>query len=257
MGPGGNVRAPCYHRPIGYFFGYGFILQILAIVHWAKRGRDRFWIWIIIFGGVVGAVAYFLIEGLPDWDDLKRSLKGPARRRRIAQLRALILDNPSAGNYEDLGELLVQQKKWPEAREAFDKAIAARSDSLDSFYWRGVAAFEVGDDEAALRDLRQVVKVNPKYDYSRAQCYLARALARSGNKAEAQAAFERLTEITTAAESLVHAADFFAANNQQPAARNLVDAILARRATMPAYQKRRDRPYLRRASRLARKLRTA
>ena len=111
-----------------YLFGYGFIFQIIAIVHWAKRGRDRFWIWIIIFGGVVGALAYFLIEGLPDWQDMKRSFTGPARRRRIAMLRAMILDNPSAGNYEQLGELLVQQKRWAEARDAFDKAIAARSD---------------------------------------------------------------------------------------------------------------------------------
>jgi hypothetical protein len=227
----------------------------VAIVHWARRGRDRFWIWIIIFGGVVGALAYFVVEGLPDWDELKRSFTGPARRRRIAMLRAMILDNPSAGNYEQLGELLVQQKKWAEARDAYDKAIAARSDSLDSFYWRGVSAFESGDDEAALRDLQFVIKTQPKYDYCRAQTVLARALARSGRTAEAMSAFERLTEITTSAESLVSAAEFFAANGREGEARELVEAILARRATMPAYQKRRDRAFLRRAAKLARKLR--
>lgn len=237
-----------------YLFGYGFILQILAIAHWAKRGRDRFWIWIIIIGGAVGALAYFIVEGLPDWQDMKRSFTGPARRRRIAMLRAMILDNPSAGNYEQLGELLVQQKKWAEARDAYDKAIAARSDSLDSFYWRGVAAFECGDDEAALRDLQYVVQSQPKYDYCRAQTLLARALARSGRTGEAMNAFERLTGITTAAEVLVSAAEFFAANGREDDARTLVDGILARRPTMPAYQKRRDRAYLRRASRLARKL---
>lgn len=243
-------------RPfLSYLFGYGFIFQILAVVHWAKRGRDRFWIWIIIIGGFIGALAYFVVEGLPDWQDLKRSLKGPARRKRIATLRAMILDNPSAGNYEELGDLLIQQKRWEEARNAFDKAIAARPDSLDSFYWRGVAAFEVGDDEAALKDLQYVVKIQPKYDYSKAQCLVARALARSGRTAEAEVAFDRLTEITTSAPSLVSAAEFFAANGRVGEARELVEAIVARKATMPAYQKRRDRTALRKAARLARKLR--
>jgi hypothetical protein len=138
--------------------------------------------------------------------------------------------------------------------EASDRAIAARSDSLDSFYWRGVAAFETGDDAAALTDLQAVVKSEPKYDYARAQCLLARSLARSGRTEEAMAAFDRLVEITTSAESLVSASEFFAANGRQPAARDLVQGILARRATMPSYQQRRDRPFLRRAAALGRKL---
>ena len=60
---------------------------------------------------------------------------------------------------------------------------------------------------------------------------------------------------TTSAESLVSAAEFLAANNEQPKARELVAAILARRPTMPAHQKRRDRVWLRKAAKLARKLR--
>jgi len=238
-----------------YLFGYGFLFQLLAILHWAKRGGDRFWIWIIIFGGAVGSIAYFLIAGMPDWDELKRSFTGPARRRRIAVLRAMIRDNPSAGNYEQLGELLVQQKKWGEARDAFDRAIRSRSDLLDTFYWRGVCALEVGDDVAAIADLQHVVKTDPKYDYSRAQCLLARSLARGGRTEEAAAAFDRLVESSTAAESLVSAAEFYAAHGRQAAALELIETILSRRETMPSYQKRRDRAWLRAAKRLARRLR--
>jgi len=240
------------------FLSLGFIIQIalqlIAIIHCAKSGRDRFWIWIIIIGGLLGTAAYFVVEGLPEWRDIKRSFKGPARRKRIAALRVLVRDNPSAGNYEELGELLVHQKRWAEARDAFDRAITARADSPDPFYWRGVAAFEMGDDTAAINDFQYVVKIDPKYDYSRAQCLLARALARSGKTAEAMAAFDRLLEASSASESQVSAAEFYAANGRAAEARQIVEGLLARRATMPSYQKRRDRPWLNLARKLDRRL---
>jgi len=238
-----------------YLLGYGFIFQLLAIVHCAKQGRDRFWIWILLIGGLVGVAAYVLLEVLPGWSEVKRGFTAPARRKRIAMLRAIVRENPSAGNYEELGDLLVQQKKWGEARDAFDRAIAARNDLLDSFYWRGVCSFHVGDDAAAIRDLQYVVEREPKYDYSRARCFLARALARAGRTDEAMAAFDRLVESTTASESLVLAAEFYAANGRAGTAGELVESILARRETMPAYQKRRDRAAFRAARTLRRKLR--
>ncbi|HEV7238396.1 MAG TPA: tetratricopeptide repeat protein [Thermoanaerobaculia bacterium] len=236
----------------------GFVLQLalqlIAIVHCAKQGRARFWIWIIIIGGLLGTLAYFLVEGLPDWREVQRSFKGPARRKRIAALRAIVRDNPSAGNYEELGALLVEQKKWSEARDAFDRSIAARADSLDTFYWRGVSAFEMGDYAAAIPDYQHVVKIDPKYDYSRAQCLLARALARTGRTDEAMAAFDRLVASSSASESQVSAAEFYAANGHEASARELVESVLARRATMPSYQRRRDRAWLSMAKKLGRKL---
>jgi hypothetical protein len=240
---------------IGTIFAYGFILQIAAVVHWTRKRPDTFWLWIIIIGGAIGAIAYFLVEGAPDFRRLRSSLKGPARRRRIAVLRAIVIDNPAAGNYEELGELLLEEKKYAEARKAFDAALASRTDSVHPFYFRGVAAFELRDYAAAIADLRHVVGIDPKHDYSRAQSLLARACAAAGRTAEAEAAFERLIQTSTSAESLCAAAEFFIAQGRTQQARELVEAILARRVTMPSYQKRRDRLWLRKAKQLSRRLR--
>jgi len=237
----------------GLYFGWGTLLQIAAIVHWARRRPATFWLWIILFGGAIGSLAYFLIEGI-NYDALGRSVHGPSRRRRIRELRLLVRDNPSAGNYEELGELLLTERKYAEAKEAFDAALAQRNDSIDPFYRRGIAELELGDNEAAVRDFEHVVKHEPKYDYSRALCLLAQALARSGRVAEAQTAFDRLVQSSTSAESRVAAAEFYADHGQADQARKLVEDLLARRATMPAFQKRRDRAFLRRASKLLRRL---
>ena len=52
------------------------------------------------------------------------------RRKRIKELEALILDNPSIGNYEELGDLYLDDEQFARARDCFDRVIA-KSDSID------------------------------------------------------------------------------------------------------------------------------
>jgi len=238
---------------VGYLFGYGFIIQIAALVHWARRRPDGYWLWIIILGGWIGAIAYFVVEG--DFSGVRSTLKRPSRRRRIAMLRVLIRDNPSAGNYEELGDLLLEEKRYAEAREAFDHALESRTDSVHTFYARGNALSAIGNYEAASRDLEHVVKLDPKYDYSRAMTLLGHAYAKSGRTQEATVLFDKLVASTTAPESLCTAAEFYIEQGRKEEAKELVESILARRLTMPAYQKRRDRTWLRKARQLQSRLR--
>jgi hypothetical protein len=238
---------------VGHVFGWGLILQIAAIVHWSRKRPETYWLFVIIFFGGLGAIAYFLVEGI-DYNSVSRSMHGPSRRRRIRMLQAIVRENPSAGNYEELGDLLLMEKRYAEARAAFDVALSQRTDSVDPFYRRGVAEYELGDYAAAIADLERVVKQEPKYDYSRARCVLAQSLARAGRTAEAEAAFDVLVASTTSAEATVAAAEFYAARGRTREARELAETLLARRATMPAYQKRRDRTFLRRAVKLLRKM---
>ncbi len=235
-----------------FLFGYGIILQIAAIIHWSRRRTDTFWIWIIIIGGWIGALAYFVAES--DFSGVTRTLKRPSRRKRISMLRAVVRDNPSAGNYEELGELLLEEKKYAEARAAFDHALESRTDSIHPFYFRGITAFELGDDDAAIRDFQHVVNADPKHDYSRAMCLLARAHSRAGHTQEATTLFDKLVSSSTAPESLCAAAEFYLEQGRRGEAKEIVDSILARRLTMPAYQKRRDRTWLRKAKQLQRRM---
>lgn len=235
------------------FFGWGFILQVIAIVHFMKRRPDQYWIWIIFLGGPIGALAYLLAEALPDLGLANAPMRGMSRRKRIRVLQALVTENPSAGNYEELGELLLEEKKYAKARAAFDEALAQRTDSVDPFYKRGVTLFELGEHEAALRDFEHVVKVNPKYDYTRVQMYYARSLAATGRAGEANAAFDRLLETSSSTEALCEAASFFADHGRVAEAKALAEKVVARKLTMPAYQKRRERPWLRRAAAIAKR----
>src|SRR5450755_3396345 len=94
------------------FFPWGVLLQVLALIHAFRRRPEYYWIWIILLGGFIGAGAYIVVEVLPDTRLLGDFFKGFNRRSRIQQLEAIILDNPSPGNYEELADLLLDQKKY-------------------------------------------------------------------------------------------------------------------------------------------------
>ena len=127
------------------FYPWGLLLQAAAIIHFIRRRPDTYWIFIILFLGPLGALIYLFVEALPDLGLLQQSFKRFPRRKRIAQLQIEIRDNPSTGNFEELGDLYMDEGKLELARAAYDKAIAARSDTLDCFYRRGVCALLLGD----------------------------------------------------------------------------------------------------------------
>src|SRR5438105_3437309 len=125
----GNRQPANYNHRLpmrSLFFPWGVILQLIAIVHFVRRRPETFWLWIIILFGPLGAFAYMVAEMIPDLGLMRGSMQGFSRRNRIKKLRALVLENPSAGNYEELGELLLEEKKYGEARQCFDHALGSR-----------------------------------------------------------------------------------------------------------------------------------
>jgi hypothetical protein len=116
------------------------LLQGFAIIHFIRRRPDIYWIYIILFLGPLGALIYIFVEAVPDIGLLRQSFKVFPRRKRISKLETIVRDNPSSGNNEELGDLYMDDGRLQLAPAAFDKAIAARADTLDPFYRRGVCA---------------------------------------------------------------------------------------------------------------------
>ncbi len=125
---------------------------------------------------------------------------------------------------------------------------------IDPFYRRALALFELREYDKAARDLQHVIATEPKYDYGNAYCLYARTLGLTGKKEQALVAFERLLETSHAAPTLYETAAFYADNGRESEARAIVESILARGITMPAYRRRRDRVWLRKAKALRRRL---
>ena len=239
------------------FYPWGVLLQITAIIHFIRRRPDNYWLWIIIMGGGLGALVYIVVEVIPDLGLLRVTFQGFPRRRRINELQGLILDNPSAGNYEELADLYLQEKKYTQARECYDKAISSRTDHADPYYRRALCAIELGDFAAAVPDLEKVMSFDPKYDYHRARGLLAHVYARTGQAEKARKLFPDVVQISTLSETQYNYAWFLAEQGQAAEAREWAQRVLNKKATLPRYLARKERPWFRKASALLKQVQTA
>jgi hypothetical protein len=238
-----------------FLFGWwGIFLQAVAIIHFIRRRPDTYWLFIILIGGWLGALVYILVEVIPDAGLLSTSFQVFPRRRRIRELERAVLDNPSAGNYEELGLLYLDDGNFSRARAAYDKSIAARADSPDAFYRRGVAEVALEDFPAAISDLERTIASEPDYDFHRAKGLLAHALAQTGHPEQAEALFQQATKISTISETYYNYALFLQSQGRTAEARDWAQKILDKRRTMPAYLRRRERPWFRKAQLLLARL---
>jgi len=236
------------------FFPWGLLLQGFAIIHFIRRRPEIYWIYIILFLGPLGALIYIFVEAVPDLGLLRQSFKVFPRRKRISELETIVRDNPSSGNYEELGDLYMDDGRLQLARAAFDKAIAARADTLDPFYRRGVCALLLGDAAGALLDLERVVAKDPDYDFHRGAGLLAHAYAQTGQREKAEALFRQVTARSTSSETYLSFAGMLASEGRNAEAREWAQKVLDKKPTMPAYLRRRERPWFRRANEMLKDL---
>ena len=237
-----------------FLFPWNFVLLAIAIVHFIRRRPETYWLYVILIGGSLGALIYIAVEVLPDLGLLRQSFKVFPRRRRIRELEAIILDNPSAGNYEELADLYLEEGRYHRARDCYDKSISVRTDSPDPFYRRGIAELELKDFAAAVPDLERVVSKDPAYDFHRAAGLLAHAYAKTGQPEKAEALFRQALQISTLSETYLNYADFLASQGRTAEAREWTKKVLAKKPTLPGYLRRRERPWFRRAKGLLRQL---
>jgi len=225
---------------------FGLLLMGLAILHFSRKRPDTFWLYIILFLGPLGALVYLLVEAAPELGD-PGAFSFVHRTSRIRELRAATSDNPSPGNYEELGQLYLDSGRYREARDAYNRSITKRTDSPDPFYRRALAEIALGDLAAARPDLEFVVNKDSGYDFQRAAGLLAYVYGKTGETERARQLYEAVLRVSTLTETQLHFAEFLAEQGQKAQARELLQKIMAKRANMPGFLRRRERPLFRQA----------
>jgi hypothetical protein len=235
-------------------YPWGFIVQGMGLWHFVKRRPENYWLYIIIVGGVLGAGVYMIVEVISDLGLLRGAFQGFGRRSRIQALEIQILDNPSAGNLEELAELNFEQGNFRKAREALNRSIALRTDSPHAFYLRAKSSLAMSEYAEAIVDLEYVVAKDPKFDYHRATGLLGDAYARTGDLEKAGVYFAPAAQDSTTPETLYNYANYLRLAREKEEALEWLQKLAAKKKTLPTYMRPAARPWFKKGKALQKEL---
>lgn len=78
----------------------------------------------------------------------------------ITKYQAAVSSEPTAANYLELGAAYYIAKKWQDAIQAFEKAVALDSKQAFAYYYLGILYAALGQRDQANAALDQVLKVS-------------------------------------------------------------------------------------------------
>ena len=191
---------------------------------------------------------------MPDFGLLNQSFKGMSRRKRIAALELTIRDNPSVGNFEELGELYMEDGKLQQARRR-----SARQSMRAQRRWIASIGAVYAPFCWAMRRVRCLIskrwsrRSRITTSIAHRLCWRS-AYALTGEKEKAEAFFRRVTVTSTLSETYLNFADFLASEGRTAEAREWAQKVLDKEPTMPRYLRRRERPWSQRARKTLKKL---
>jgi hypothetical protein len=236
------------------------VLNIALIAHAAKTGRFMPWGFIILLLPGIGALAYVVVELLPEWfgsTKVRRTRQqiagamNPTGRYRQLQEELEIVD--TIANRSALAGECLTLGKYEEALAQYD-AILARPLGEEPGFMLGKARAEygLGDANAALATLDELKRRWPDYHSADGHLLYAMALEREGRDDEALAHYAAVGQYFPGAEPRVRQAQLLQRLGRDGEARALAEDVVRTLGRAPAHVRKSQRQWLASAQKLAR-----
>jgi hypothetical protein len=229
--------------PIGIVL---LIVNVALIVHAAKTGRFSPWGYIILFIPGFGALAYVLVELLPEWFG---SVQGQTTRRHVVKTfdpskryRALAEQLEIAdtiANRALLAEECLAIGKFTEAEYHYERILALPlGDDPIYAYGRARAQFGCDHPEEAVATLDDLRKRWPDFQSAEAHLLYARALEDSGRTDDALFEYQALANYYPGAEARVRYGLLLDQAGRRSEAKAVLGEVLTQLKRAPKYVRR-------------------
>lgn len=229
-------------------------LQIWMLVDAARR---REWLWfafVLLFPGI--GTFWYLLTVFSSGGSATGGfeLPGAHSRRRIKELQAQIHHLDKAHHYLALGDIYFQQGKFELAERQYRASIERDPADRDTRAHLGQCLLRRGNYAEAQPLLEAVVAEDARHDYGHTLMALAECHAAVGQPERAIAVWERVLENHSYARARVQLAELYHARGEHDHAREQVREVIETDPHAPAFDRRRNRVWLRRAKALRRRI---
>jgi len=235
------------------------LVQVILIIHVIKTGRNQIWIWVLALLSIPGAIAYIVVELLPDVfrsrtaqrtaRGLKKAMDPTADLRRYEN-EARVTGN--VATKQRYAEELTRQGRYDDAIEQFKQALTGLYEH-DPNLMLGIARaqFGKGDAAGARATLDELIRLNPDFKSPEGHLLYARSLETEGNVEKAIEEYRVLATSYPGAEAAVRYAQLLNSQGRGDEARKVARDLLEQARIAPAHYRKAQKSWLEAAQRLA------
>jgi len=219
--------------------------------------RQREWVWalfILVGWGFAALWYYFFVYRSAPSSMSGFQLPGAYNRKRIKELQAQIHHLDKAHHYSQLGDIYFQTGKLEQAESCYRASLERDAQDIDTRAHLGQCLLRRHKPAEARPLLEGVVAENPKHDYGYSQMALAETLTALGDTDAALSLWKEVTDQHSYPRAKVQLAELYLARSQRELARSELRDVVADDQHAPAFQRKRDRVWVRRARGLLRKI---
>ena len=228
------------------------LLQITCIIHALRSGRDRTWVWILMFLPGIGVLAYLVMEILPGlWGSrTSRGLQHQAMRhldptRDVRRRREALEEADTVDNRRLLAEALADAGECKDAVEIYRGILTGiHADDPGMLLGMSKAAFAAGLFDEALRTVLHLGETNPRYQPVEAQLFYARTLEALGRDDEAAREYDQLVAHAPGEEVRCRYALLLQRRGRVLEAMGLFKEVLSRSKRAPGHYRRQEREWI-------------
>ncbi len=228
--------------------------QIWMFVHAVRNGE---WLWaVIIFigWGLSAVLYYFFVYRNSASATSGFELPGAQSRKRIRELQAQIHHIGNASHHYQLGDVYFQRGKLVEAEKCYRTALELDPKDVDTRAHLGQCLLRQKRFAEARPLLEGVMHEKPEHDYGHTMMALAETLTALSETDNALLYWQHITQTHSYPRAKVQMAELYLAKNQPDLARAQLKDVLSDDVHAPAFQRKRDRVWVRRAKSLMGKL---
>lgn len=228
------------------------LLQVALVIHILKTGRNTLWIWLIILVLPIGAIAYFVVEILPELmgsRTAKRAATGlrktvdPHRDLRAASQKLAV--NDSVDSRRKVADQLLERGRHDEAMEHYRAAMTGIY-SHEPLLMLGLAKaqFAKGQIGETRQTLDELIANNPDFKSPEGHLLYARALQGEGNVDKALSEYKALSKYYSGAEAMYRYASLLRQQGQIEPANAMLKDLLANAELAGAVFRREQQEWL-------------
>jgi hypothetical protein len=232
-------------------------LQVIAVVHVFRTGRNMIWLFLIILVPMIGVLAYFIVEVLPSLSQSPSARKAMRRAQHAFDpnrgLREGSLNYERSQNVDTASKLAGELSKAGRHEEAIRVCTEARTglfeDDPKILLALANAQFAAGRHTDVIETLDYLREKNPGFRSADGHLAYARALEESGATGRALEEYAALANYYPGAEARVRQAILYKKLGDKARAEDLFAAILNDARLAPKHFRRSEAQWIELAKR--------